>query len=91
VGGGVAAQLALVSRRGEHFAIAGDDGADRHVAVRLGFASALDRHGHQALAGTVRRLVRHRLESMGAGNFAGAPVLAECSPVCRDSASPYRP
>ena len=47
MGGGVAAQLALVAGGGQQLAVAEDRGADRDVAVRLGRARLLDR---QAIA-----------------------------------------
>ena len=40
---GSRAQLALVAGGRERLALAGDDGADRYVAVGLGLARALDR------------------------------------------------
>ena len=49
MGGGVGAQLALVAGGGEQLAVAGDHGADRHVAVALGLARPLDRQRHHPL------------------------------------------
>jgi hypothetical protein len=64
VGGGIAAQLPLVAGGGERHAVAGDDRADRDVAVPLRLAGALDREAHEALVrgGGGRR--RHRSGSM---------------------------
>ena len=74
---GSRAQLALVAGGGERLAVAGDDGADRHVAVALGLAGALDRQRHQPLVLGRRSLASHTYGSMWHYNFAGGPVLGE--------------
>ena len=75
VGRGVGSQLALVARRGEGFAVTGEDGADRHVAVALRLAGTLDRQRHQPLVRGRRCVVSHASESMCTNNFAGGIVL----------------
>ncbi len=49
MGGGVAAQLALVAGGGERLAVTQDRGPDRDVAVGLGQARLLDRQAHSQL------------------------------------------
>ncbi len=51
---GSLAQLALVAGPRQQFAVAEDSGADRHVAVRLGFARLLDRDLHRRHPGCSR-------------------------------------
>ena len=79
VGGRVAAQLALVARRGEQLAVAQQGGADRHVAVLLRPAGLGERDLHAALV-RLRLFLKvfmssglHRCWSIPAGTSARSP------------------
>ncbi len=85
--GGVAAQLALVAGCREKLAIAGDDGADRHIAMTFCLAGSLDRQAHQALLCVIADPVWHSIREYGTDNFASEPVLNRMLAQCRDSAS----
>ena len=84
MGGGVAAQLALVAGGGERLAVAGDDGADRHVAVALGARAPARSPGPSAAraSGVKTPACIHR-GVCATYNFAGGPVLGKCSLECR--------
>ena len=58
VGRRIAAQLALVAGGGEQLAVAGDDGADRDVAVALGLAARAPPPGAISSLVAAVRLVR---------------------------------
>src|SRR5258708_771959 len=73
VGGGVAAQLALVAGQGERLAFAEDRGADRDVAVGLGEACLLERKTHRLHVLGHWFALAHRSGSMSPYNFTGRP------------------
>jgi serine protease len=79
VGSGVGAQLALVAGGGERLAVAGNDGANRHVALALGLAGARNRQVHQLLVRGSGNLTLHTCGSMCHYNFVGGLVLGDSS------------